>query len=160
MVRIKKIMHTDVPVLTRKAKVSDAAKLMGSKPHGCVVVADGKRPIGVVTELDIVREVIAKGSGTNKSITSIMSSPVTTMTPRTKLEEANKLIDTKKYRKYPVVEGNTLIGLVREEDIVHAISYNMKFHRSIQNIALIIFVLFEFFVIGYDFLAGILTSLF
>jgi len=160
MVRIKKIMLTDVPVLTRKAKVSDAAKLIGSKPHGCVVIVDGKKPVGIVTELDIVREIIAKGSGANKSVTSIMSSPVTTMTPETKLEEANKLIDTKKYRKYPIVEDNKFIGLVREEDIVHAISHNMKFHRTIQNIALIIFVLFEFFVIGYDFLADILTSLF
>jgi len=160
MVRIKKIMLTDVPVLTKKAKVSDAAKLMGSKPHGCVVVVDGKKPIGIVTELDIVREVIAKGSGTNKNVTSIMSSPVTTMTPRTKMEEAEKLIDTKKYRKYPVVEGNNLAGLVREEDVVHAISYNLRFHRSLQIIALIMFVLFEFFVIGYDFLADVFTSMF
>ena len=160
MARIKKIMLTDVPVLTRKSKIAAAAKLLSSKPHGCVVIVDGKKPVGIVTELDIVREVIAKGSGSNKSVESIMASPVTTMTPRTKLEEANKTIDTKKYRKYPVVEGNKLVGLVREEDVVHAISYNTKFHRSLQNIALIIFVLFEFFVIGYEFLAEIFAGLF
>jgi len=160
MARIKKIMLTDVPVLTKKARVSDAAKLMSSKPHGCVVVLDGKKLVGIVTELDIVREVIAKGSGSNKSITSIMSRPVTTITPRTKMEEAEKLIDTKKYRKYPVVEGDKLAGLVREEDVVNAVSYNLRFHRSLQVVTLIIFVLFEFFVIGYDFLAGIFVNLF
>lgn len=160
MARVKKIMLTDVPVLTRKSRISAAAKLMSSKPHGCVVVVDGKKPVGILTELDIVREVIAKGSGSNKGVESIMSSPVTTMTPRTKLEEANKTIDTKKYRKYPVVEGNKLVGLVREEDVVNAISYNMRFHRSLQIVALIIFVLFEFFVIGYDFLADVLVNLF
>jgi len=160
MARIKKIMLTDVPVLTKKSKVSDAAKLMSGKPHGCVVVLDGKKIVGIVTELDIVREVIAKGSGANKSVTSIMSSPVTTMTPRTKMEEAEKIIDTKKYRKYPVVDGNKLVGLVREEDVVNAVSYNMRFHRSLQVVILIIFVLFEFFVIGYDFLADVFTSMF
>ena len=160
MARINKIMLTDVPVLTRKARVSDAAKLISSKPHGCVVVVDGKKPVGIVTELDIVREVIAKGSGANKNVAYIMSSPVTTMTPRTKMEEAEKIIDTKKYRKYPVVEGDKLVGLVREEDVVNAISYNMRFHRSLQIVTLIIFVLFEFFVIGYDFLADVFVNLF
>lgn len=152
MTKVKKIMLTNVPVLTKNSKVADAIKLMGNKPHGCVVIVDGKKPIGIITELDIVREIVAKGSIVNKSVTTIMSSPVTTMSLNTTLEEANKIIDTKKYRKYPVMDNGNLIGLVTEKDIVHNISYNIRFHRNLQNIVLILFILFEFFVVGYKLL--------
>lgn len=42
MTKVKKIMLTNVPILTKKSKVLDAIKLMGSKPHGCVVIVDDK----------------------------------------------------------------------------------------------------------------------
>ena len=53
---------------------------------------------------------------------------------------------TKRFRKYPVVKDEELIGLVTKKDIVNAISDNLKLHRNIQNIVLVVFVLFEFFV--------------
>ena len=68
------------------------------------------------------------------------------MSPEMKLEESLKIIDTKRYRKYPVVENGRLVGLVTKRDVVHAISDNLKFHRNIQNAVLVLFVLFELFV--------------
>ena len=68
------------------------------------------------------------------------------MTPAMKLDEALKIIDTKKFRRYPVVENETLVGLVTKKDVVNAISDNLRLHRNIQNVVLILFVLFEFFV--------------
>ena len=80
------------------------------------------------------------------------------MAPKMKLDEALKIIDTKKFRKYPVVENSRLIGLASKNDIVHAISDNVKLHRNIQNIVLVLFVLFEFFVfVVYRFLYGFLA---
>lgn len=146
MARIKNIMVTNVPTLKKEAKIWDAAKILANNDSGCVVIVENKKPIGIVTELDFVRLVASKGKSLKEPISKIMTSPVTFMAPNTKLDEALKIIDTKRFRKYPVVKDEELIGLVTKKDIVNAISDNLKLHRNIQNIVLVVFVLFEFFV--------------
>ena len=146
MARVRKIMLADAPTLKKEAKIEDAAKLLSKTENGCVVVVEGKKPIGMLTELDIVRNIASGNINFKDSASKIMTSPVTYMTPNMKLDEALKMIDTKRFRKYPVVENGELIGLVTKNDIVHAISDNVKLHRAIQNIVLILFVVFELFV--------------
>lgn len=146
MARINKIMITNVPTLKKEAKVEDAAKLLTQNDCGCVVIVENSKPIGIVTELDIVRFSASKDVNLKRPVSSLMTSPVTLMTPKTKLDEALKLIDTKRFRRYPVVDGDELVGLVTQKDVVNAISDNMQFHRNIQNLVLIVFVLFELFV--------------
>ena len=146
MARVRKIMLTGVATLKKEAKVDKAAKLLAQRGSGCIVVVEGKKPIGIITELDIVRGVISRGKGLSMPISEVMASPVTFMEPNMKLDEALKIIDTKKFRRYPVVENGQLMGLATKRDIVNEISDNLRFHRNIQNIVLLIFVLFEFFV--------------
>ena len=146
MARVRKIMLADVPTLEKEAKIGDAAKLLSRKESGCVIVVEGKKPIGIVTELDLIRNVISKGQSMKGAVSSIMTSSVVQMSPNMKLDEALKIIDTKRFRKYPVVENDELVGLVTKKDVVNAISENVRFHRNIQNVVLVLFVLFEFFV--------------
>ena len=146
MVKVQKIMSTDVPTLTKEATVEQAAKLLVLKNAGCVVIVENKKPIGIVTELDFIRNVPSGVKKLKDSVSKIMTSPVTFMTPDMSLDEALKIIDTERYRKYPVVENEELIGLVTKKDIVTNFSDNLRFHRNIQNTVLILFVLFEFFV--------------
>ena len=146
MAKVKKIMRTGVPVLKKEGKIRDAIRLISNKPHGAVIIAENRKPVGIITETDIIRYVAAKKLNINSSVKSIMSSPVTSIDLNVSLEKANKIIDTKHYRKYPVVESGNLIGLVTENDVVHSIGYNIKFHRNLQNLILIIFVAFELFV--------------
>ena len=146
MARVNKIMLTDVPTLKKEAKIEEAAKLLAQNQVGCVVIIENNKPIGIVTELDIVRNAVPKGKSLKETVSKIMTSPVTLMTPAMKLDEALKIIDTKKFRKYPVVVNEALIGLVTKKDVVNAISDNLRLHRNIQNIVLILFVLFEFFI--------------
>ena len=58
MAKISKIMDTDVLTLGKDAKISDAAKLMVNKSQGCVVVVEGKKPLGIITETDIVKNLV------------------------------------------------------------------------------------------------------
>lgn len=146
MAKVNKIMLTNVPTLKKEAKIEEAAKLLAQNQVGCVVIIENNKPIGIVTELDIVRNTVSKGKSLKETVSKIMASPVTLMTPATKLDEALKIIDTKKFRRYPVVENEALVGLVTKKDVVNAISDNLRLHRNIQNIVLILFVLFEFFV--------------
>ena len=146
MTRVKKIMLTNVPTLKKEANIEEGAKLLAQQSAGCVVITEGSKPIGILTELDFVRNIIAKGQGLKAPVSRIMNSPVVCMTPDMKLDEALKTIDTKKFRRYPVVDNGQLVGMVTKKDVVTAISDNVKFHRNIQNTVLVLFVLFEFFV--------------
>ena len=146
MAKIRKIMLTNVSTLNTEAKIGDAAKLLAENDMGCVVVLENKAPVGIVTELDFVRNLNSKNINLKDPIEKIMTSPVTFMTPTMKLDEALKIVDTKKFRKYPVVENQELVGLVTKKDIINFISDNLRLHRNIQNVVLVLFVLFEFFV--------------
>jgi len=146
MARVDKIMLTGVPTLKKEAKIEDAAKLLSKNDVGCVVIVEDNKPIGIVTELDLVRNVASSKNILKEPVSKVMASPVTLMTPNMKLDEALKLIDTKRFRRYPVVENSELVGLVTKKDVVNAISDDLRFHRNIQNVVLVLFVLFEFFV--------------
>ena len=146
MAKIKKITIADVPTLKKGAKIEEAASLLLKSQAGCVVIVENNAPIGIVTELDIVRDLASNGRDLKRLVSGIMSSPVTFMTPKMKLDEALKIIDTKRFRMYPAVENGKLVGLATKKDVVHAVSDNVRMHRNIQNIVLIVFVLFEFFV--------------
>src|SRR3989338_4199965 len=146
MAKVRKVMLTDVPTLKKEDRIEDAARLLTKTENGCLIIIENDVPIGILTELDVVRHIKSPKKNLKQPVGSIMSSPITFMTPDTKLDEALKMIDTKRFRKYPVIENNRLVGLVTKNDIVLAISDNMKLHRAIQNIVLILFVLFELFV--------------
>ena len=145
MAKVRKVMLTDVPTLKKEDKVEEAARLLTKTDNGCLIIVENDVPIGILTELDIVRHIKSKNI-MKQPVSSIMSSPVRFMTPDMKLDEALKIIDTKRFRKYPVIENNRLVGLVTKNDVILAISDNMKLHRAIQNIVLILFVLFDLFV--------------
>ncbi len=146
MAKVRNIMQTDFLTLGKDARIEEASKLLALQGGGCVVVNEGNKPIGIVTELDILRKVISKDKSMKEPLSRIMTSPVTCMTPDMKLDEALKIIDTKRCRRYPVVDDNKLVGLITKRDIVISYSENLRMHRNIQNAVLILFVLFELFV--------------
>ena len=146
MAKISRIMVTGVPTLKKDANVSDAAKLMASKPHGCVVVVENKKPVGIITESDIVKNLISKKINPKEKVSKIMSSPITSLSHDTTIEKADKIIDTKHFKRYPVMEDGNLVGLVTEHSVVQAINGNIRLHRNIQNAVLIVFLLLELFV--------------
>ena len=147
MARISKIMNANPLTVKKEATISEAAKLMANKPHGCVIVMENKKPLGIITESDLVKNMVSGKINPATKVSQVMSSSVTSIQHDSKLENANKIIDTKGFRRYPVVdkEGN-LAGLVSENDVVQAINDNIRFHRNLQNTVLILFVAFEFFV--------------
>ena len=146
MAKVGKIMLRDVPTLKKEAKIEDAARLLIETGEGCVVVVDGKSPIGIISEADFIKNLDSNIKKIKDPVTKIMTSPVVAMSPSMKLDQALKIIDTKRYAKYPVVENNELVGLVTKKDVINSISDNQRLHRNIQNTILVVFVLFEFFI--------------
>ena len=103
--------------------------------------------MSILTEFDIVKNMASNQISFKSKVKDIMGSSVTAVEQNSKLEKANKIIDTKGFRRYPVVDREgSLVGLVTENDIVQAINDNIRFHRNLQNTILLAFVAFEFFV--------------
>lgn len=147
MTRIIKIMDKDVLTLGKNNTLSDAIRLLVKKPKGCIIVVENKKPVGIVTDADILRAHASRNFSMKKKIFEIMTSHVTTINSSTKLEKASKIIDSKHFRRYPIVDkDNEVIGLITENDVVQTINKNISFHRNLQNLVLIAFVMFEFFV--------------
>jgi CBS domain-containing protein len=146
MARIKKIMSKNILTLEKSAKVSQAAKLLASNNQGCVFIVEKGFMVGIITESDIVKRLASNKHRADEKVEKVMSFPVTAINASTKLEKAGKVIDTKHFRRYPVVDSGKLVGMVTGLEVVHEINKNISLHRNIQNIVIIIFVLFEFAV--------------
>ena len=118
MPKVKDIMTKDVVSIGVDKNVFDAADLMSSNQLGCLVVADDKKPVGIVTERDIVRRVVAKRLPLNTKIAEVMSESLITVDPDASLKAAARLMSNNKIRRLPVSKENKLVGIVVAADFV------------------------------------------
>jgi CBS domain-containing protein len=79
---------------------------------------DGEVPIGIVTERDIVRRVVAKKIPLDTKISEIMSKSLITIDPDASLKEAARLMSSNKIRRLPVLKQNRLVGIAVASDFV------------------------------------------
>lgn len=116
------------PVITTKtdSSVHEAAELMSRKNVGSIVVARGKKPVGIVTERDIVGRVVAKGFDASKVLMKeIMSKPLITVRSGMSLIDAIRVMQKKKIRRLLVTENNELIGIVTQRDLLRALAFHV-----------------------------------
>ncbi len=97
----------------------DAAKLMRKDKVGSLVVMDGKQPVGILTEKDIMEKVVAEGKAASRvKVRDVMSKPLVTVGPKETVGEVARKMSTMKMRRLPVVEDGSLVGIVTENDIL------------------------------------------
>jgi CBS domain-containing protein len=110
------------------AMVYDALTLMAEKNVGALVVMEGERPVGVISERDYARNMILKGrTSRDTAIREIMSPLEVTVRPEQDLEECMELMTDKRVRHLPVMQGDKLIGMVSIGDIVKGIISTKEF---------------------------------
>lgn len=97
--------------------VQQAALLMKTNKIGsCIVVSD--KPIGIITESDIVRKVVSEGKiGKDTLVKDVMSSPIIIIDPFVTLEDALVTMSKCNIRRLPVIKDDELIGIITEKDI-------------------------------------------
>ena len=102
--------------------VSDVAKILAEKRIGTVVVSeDGKTAMGILSERDIVRELATSGSGClTQSVDSYMTTELVTCTMGDDAVEVLEKMTEGRFRHMPVMEGETLVGLITLGDTVKA----------------------------------------
>ncbi len=114
---VKDVMTTNVVKIDGNMKVLEAAKLMKEKHVGCLIVTFGERPIGIVTERDLVSRVLAESFDPSKILVSdIMTTPLFTISPEENLEKAADLMVKYQVRRLPVTDNNRLVGIITAND--------------------------------------------
>ena len=112
----------DIISITGDATVFDAIKLMADHAVGSLLVMEGEKLAGIVTERDYARKVILKGrSSETTRVEEIMTTEVLTSTTVQTVNECMALMTEKRIRHLPVVDGNKVIGIISIGDLVQAI---------------------------------------
>jgi len=119
--KVEDVMVEDVVSVSERAKVREAAELMDRHEIGCLVVVRKGKPVGIVTETDMVKRVILESGDPEKiKVGEIMSKPLVVGSPQMDVDEASKLMRKRKIKKLPVVEKGRLVGLVTTTDLVRS----------------------------------------
>ncbi len=101
--------------------VIDALKLMAEKEVGALLVLDGGKLVGIMSERDYARKVILKGkSSLDTSVREIMTAKVFFIRPAQTVEECMALMTDKHIRHLPVMEGDKVVGVISIGDLVKA----------------------------------------
>ena len=132
---VKDIMSTDLKTVSSTSTIQQAGRLMASMGIGCLVVVQKGILVGIVTEGDILRDVVAKNKLPSKTtVEEVMTKEVVAVGPDTSIEDAANAMTEKKVKRLPVVYKNQLIGIVSSVDIVAA---EPKMMEQISKIVLI-----------------------
>jgi CBS domain-containing protein len=115
---VEDVMVDEVITIDADSTVYKAVRLMNKHEIGCVVVVLKGKPVGIITERDMLKRVLAKSVDPEKiNVSDIMSAPLIIGKPKMEIENAVKLMFKTKIKKLPVVHGGKLIGLVTLTDI-------------------------------------------
>jgi CBS domain-containing protein len=115
--------------LTPDATVYEAIDQLSEKEVGALLVMEGKRLVGIVSERDYARKVILKGKASRETyVWEIMSQPVICVPPECTVEQTMALMTDKRVRHLPVVEDETVVGVISIGDVVRAIIEEKEYY--------------------------------
>jgi CBS domain-containing protein len=108
--------------------VFDAVKLMAEKNIGALLVMEGEKVVGIITERDYARKIVLMARSSKETpVRDIMTSPVMYVCPDQTSEECMMLMTENRLRHLPVMDGGQLIGLISIGDLVKDIISEQKF---------------------------------
>jgi CBS domain-containing protein len=117
--RVRDMMHTDVATCSSNERVVEAGRRMTARGVGSLVVLNpDSRPIGIITDSDLRRKVIASGRLADLPVEEIMSRPLSSVSPGSFLFESLLMMIRRRIKYLPVMEGQELRGILSERDLV------------------------------------------
>ena len=112
----------------RDTTVFEALRLMAQKEVGALVVMDGEKIAGIISERDYARKVVLLGrTSPNTLVAEIMTRQVAYTHLNQSVEECMAIMTDKRIRHLPVLEDGTLIGIISIGDLVKSIISDQKF---------------------------------
>ena len=124
--KVKECMCNQVACISPSATVSEVAKLMLDKHVGCIPVCDSnKRVVGLVTDRDLILRSLACGKDTNTTpVSEIMTTKIYEVSSDADITEASKVMCDCQVRRVPVVDNNTIVGIITLGDLARNANKN------------------------------------
>lgn len=133
---IKDIMTKNVVSVSQDYDIRTVAELMKKHNIGALPVCLDGKVIGIVTDRDIVLRAIATGKDTNKlTVKDVMTLNPVIAYPETEIQEATKLMSSKKIRRLPIVSNDKLVGIVSLGDISVDPNLNKNAEKVLENVS-------------------------
>jgi len=119
IVIVRDIMSKDVRVVRLDTTMKEVVATMNKFNIGSIIVIQGDRPVGIITERDILRRLVEPCLAP-ETLTArhVMTSPVLTINEGASIEEAAKLMAKKHAKRLVVMDDSKLVGIVTYTDIV------------------------------------------
>lgn len=112
-------------------KAYEALEIMANKDIGAVLVMDNGKLVGMFSERDYARKVILKGKSSREtSVSDLMTQKVYYVTPDRTIEDCMRLFTDKHVRHLPVIEADSVIGIITIGDVVKKIISQQEFTIS------------------------------
>jgi CBS domain-containing protein len=115
--------------------VLDAAKLMTDRGIGSVLVLDGGKVVGIFTERDVMRRIVAEQRNpVAVKVREVMSTSLATATMTTTIEDCAAMMTERRVRHLPVLEGDKLVGVVSIGDLMaYRVAEQAETIKQLQN---------------------------
>lgn len=110
------------------ATVFAGLTLMADKNIGALLILENDRPVGIMSERDYARKIILEGRSSRETrIRSIMTTRLVSVSPSDSVEHAMALMTREHIRHLPVMDGDSVLGLVSIGDLVKAMINQQQF---------------------------------
>lgn len=124
---IKNKSEQDIFTISPEATVLEAIKIMADKGIGALVVAEGEKVVGILSERDYTRKVtLMERSSYSTTVAEIMTSKVLTVSLNNTVEECLHLMTDRHLRHLPVLDNEKLVGFISIGDLVKAAMEDQK----------------------------------
>ena len=130
---VEEVMIRDVATITPENTLYEAAKIMGEKHIGSLIVIKYETPVGIITERDLLREVVEKGIALEKDwlaggvsikeekVEKTMSYPLIAISLKASIKEAAQIMIEKRIRRLAVSEPDKVVGIITASDLLRSL---------------------------------------
>jgi len=108
-------------IIEENKTAQQAGELMKKSRMGCLIVTKNNNPVGILTDSDIIKKIVAKDLQPSKiKIKNIMSSPLVTISPNEKILEASRKMKKSNIKRLPVLDNGKIVGIISATDIARS----------------------------------------
>ena len=132
---IRDVMTPNPRTVSPEESIQNAARIMRDEDTGVVPVVEHGRPIGMLTDRDIVVRAVAENGQLDRPVRDIATTNVVCVTPDMSTREANELMREHQVRRLPVVEGERLVGVVSLGDLAVKEGSDRRMGETLEQIS-------------------------
>ncbi len=129
---VSDLMTKDIVHLTKDSRISEVMRHMVKADVGSVVICEGPKPIGIITEKDILARVVLKELDPAEArADDIMTKDIITISEHSNIDSAARLMRKKRIKRLIVIEGGDVRGIITQTDIFRGMNNVYGSYRSL-----------------------------